>query len=135
MYLGIREEESEKKFLITGRNYHPETLLKIIQRRDVEGLIRVEPGNKGARVVRRKLVHRQHQWNLVRNETWKSWAVRRSLAWVVTTMTGWGVRMDARAKSRNKHRASVGWKMMNSVWYLLILRVVWMVTMEVSTGN
>lgn len=43
--------------------------------------------------------------------------------------------MDAVAKSRNRHRASLGWKMMNSVWYLLILRVVWTVTMEVSTRN
>lgn len=41
--------------------------------------------------------------------------------------------MDVGANSKNRPRISLGWKMMISVWYLLILRGIWKVTREMST--
>ena len=49
-------------------------------------------------------------------------------------MAGLRVRTDVGANSRNRHRTSLGWKMMTLIWYLLILRGVWKkVTMMMST--
>ena len=45
---------------------------------------------------------------------------------------GWGLRMDVGANSRNRNRAGLGWKVMSSLWYLLMVRGVWKGTTEIS---